>query len=983
MAKTYTQSFATDDRRFVFQFNYSGNDNDASIELTILFNKPNSDTPTSVPVFGPYDCSLNKVIHFDSDQKECCGNAGIKGYVTLFIHDKEIWINSDFYYGLKNQYIHFEGILGILDFDAHPINPPINPIEEPEENESIDIYPSPELDQSNHELPDQEKDSFPYIYMRYWPRITNEDLNYNFIIYQNKNNSKLFNSFANSSLDRLSKEKSAINFINSSTQFIRSVSDNKEICNIPTLYKQIKLLASGEEPLNVLELLIMIIKTLKLDPDQTFDEDTEIDMVDYVAIIQDFLKSNDLQKNIEDAWNSYFSLIFTLGYDDYLLKNLYQSIATVNCLNQLFLPKLSPEKMIKQSVLSLINANIVLPGQFFSADEVSSPPNSPPIHQKNLSIPYAIGELQMVKERFVKYQSGEIAHIENIMSGEKKEVQKRKLSRTNELDEKSDTESSSNLLQNESKERNLATETRNRIVDNTKETDYSNLKTSYGTPNMITYNGKITVKKPEERKRDILKTGKNIVDQTLNRLEHEVKKKRNFNRLNESEDLVTSTFDNSSNNRSTIAVYKWLNKVYKNYIVNYGNRLMIEFIIKNPADHYLSLYSQLNGIILNKPKSLTDLGINNYKDISPKKFADYYAECSDVKAPPKAVTVSATLSIGSEELIRVADNYYADSLELVTSISNDSSITYLDAMVGKHYFHLTGGTSISSKLDMETGSIPVSVFVSSDVDIKSPPETIQNFGVNVEILCQPNDDSITKWQVDTYNILKNNYYLKTQEYYEKSQFNLINDAQFKNFDMELINQELMNKCISELFRIYQSENPQESKESLGVGELRYLQFFKSLFEWDEMYYVFHESFQKDKKHKLPELFVEKNESLKQAFSFFINADYARIILPVVPENNGSTLFYLATGYQWTADKKICPAIAEYILNPGHNSIAKAAGFDETAKSNVEVINELKKIDFTGDKIKQIGESWEVVIPTTMTILEESSKLFEINEANNE
>jgi hypothetical protein len=984
MAKTYTQSFSTDDRRFVFQFNYSGNDNNATIELTILFNKPNSVTPSVVPVFGPHNCSLNTEIRFDSTKTECCGTAIIKGYVTLFIHENEIWINSDFYYGLKDHSIHFEGILGILNFEIHPINPPIEPGEEPEEKESIDIYPSPEIDQSKHEFPDHEKDSFPYIYMRYWPRITTEDLEANFIIYPNVNNSKLFNMLSDKTIDRIAKEKAAINFINNSNNFIRLISDEtSSTYYLPILYRQIKLMALNEKPLNVLEFLSLIIQTLRLEPNKSSEKGNETQMEDYVTLIQDFLKTAKLEKSIDNVWNSYFSLIFTLGYDDFLLKNLYQCIAVYNCLNHLFLPTFLPIEITKQAVLSLIEASIVLPSQFFSNTSTNSPPISPPSMQNNASIPYAIGELQMVKERFIRYQSGEIAHIENIMSGEKKEVQKRKLTRTSEHDENSDLHLSSELLKNKSKQTEQATEKIHHIVDNAKETDYSNLKTSYGTPNILTYDGKITVKKPEERKRDILKTGKNIVDQTVNRLRHEVKKNRNFKQLSESEDLVTSTFDNSSNNKSTMAVYRWLNKVYKNYIVNYGNRLMIEFIIKDPAEHYLSMYAQLNGVTLTKPKSLNELGIESYKDISIAKYADYYAECSDIKAAPKAKTVSATLSVGSEELIKISDNYYADSLELVASISSDSSITYLDVMVGKHYFHLTSGMSVSSKLDKETGSIPVSVFVSNDIDIKSPPETIANFGVNIEILCEPSPDIISKWQVDTYNALKASYYIKTQEYYEKSKFNFTNDAQFKNFDSQLIQQELMNQCIGELFRIYQTENPDESQESLGIGELRYLQFFKSLFEWNEMYYVFHESFQKEKKRTVPELFVAKNESLKQAFSFFINADYARIILPVVPENNGATLFYLASAYQWTADKKICPATAEYVLQPGQNNIVKTTGFDQTGKSNVEVINEIKKIDFTEDKVNQVGEAWEVVLPTTMTVLEESSKLFQTNEGSNE
>jgi hypothetical protein len=120
-----------------------------------------------------------------------------------------------------------------------------------------------------------------------------------------------------------------------------------------------------------------------------------------------------------------------------------------------------------------------------------------------------------------------------------------------------------------------------------------------------------------------------------------------------------------------------------------------------------------------------------------------------------------------------------------------------------------------------------------------------------------------------------------------------------------------------------------------------------------MYFVFQESLEKgnNKKITLPDL-VEYKEYDK-LFTIFLQADYARIFLPVRPGFDLITLFYLATGIIWEGKRESVPALG-----------------NREQDRDLEIVNELKKITFEPVEEKQIGASWEIRVPTSMQILGE-------------
>jgi len=111
-----------------------------------------------------------------------------------------------------------------------------------------------------------------------------------------------------------------------------------------------------------------------------------------------------------------------------------------------------------------------------------------------------------------------------------------------------------------------------------------------------------------------------------------VKEERISKIIEEFEENSKHGFDNRKGDKHVSGVYRWVDKIYKNKVLNYGKRLMYEFMLPQPAHfHYLNTSGKenvLNGDIIEKPidpRSNLSLGStfeNTYKFWAEKYGAD-------------------------------------------------------------------------------------------------------------------------------------------------------------------------------------------------------------------------------------------------------------------------------------------------------------------------------------------------------------------------
>jgi hypothetical protein len=81
------------------------------------------------------------------------------------------------------------------------------------------------------------------------------------------------------------------------------------------------------------------------------------------------------------------------------------------------------------------------------------------------------------------------------------------------------------------------------------------------------------------------KYAKDVTDRSVERVVKKVREEQIRKVINEYEE--TNTHKLEAKDEHTVGLYRWVNKVYKAKVVNYGKRLMLEFLIPEPAAFHL------------------------------------------------------------------------------------------------------------------------------------------------------------------------------------------------------------------------------------------------------------------------------------------------------------------------------------------------------------------------------------------------------------
>lgn len=94
--------------------------------------------------------------------------------------------------------------------------------------------------------------------------------------------------------------------------------------------------------------------------------------------------------------------------------------------------------------------------------------------------------------------------------------------------------------------------------------------------------------------------------------------------------------DNARKDKNVVGIYRYINKRYKAQVFNYGERLMFEFLIPEPAEFYRKSIENKNRFekdkfycSLKKIKTLKENGITS-KDQFSEFWVDYYAKLLNI-----------------------------------------------------------------------------------------------------------------------------------------------------------------------------------------------------------------------------------------------------------------------------------------------------------------------------------------------------------------
>ncbi len=582
--------------------------------------------------------------------------------------------------------------------------------------------------------------------------------------------------------------------------------------------------------------------------------------------------------------------------------------------------------------------------------------------------PAGVADLLVVKQQLVRYEAADVAHIENVLKGEKKEREHTIRRETEEF----------TLLETETtttQERELESTSR---FEMSRETSIT-IKEDAALKAGLTLSGKYgpTVefsasaegsmsRSKEEATKSAASFSQDVTERSSNKVTERVLNRSSLRVTNEVIEKNTHTLDNVGGTGHISGVYQWVNKVYQVQMFNYGIRMMYDFMVPEPAVFLITALESAHATAtdLEKPAPFT-LRPDQINEANYFAWVQQYGATDVVPPPDMYKTKSLDFKAGGGEdgtnynhsgQLQIDEGYQAiyGSVGLAGNIWENTAS--LDVVLGRRTNRIGTGLGVgfwSTNLDGEMDTIPIALdsFKYSQI------------AVAVEVKCQRTDRAMLKWRLETHAKITQAYKARLSEYEEKLaslelQAGVTIRGRNPLLNMELMNDELKKHCITiiteqhfDLFDSIQtgSYNVPQINLSENAAEGPYVRFFEQAFEWEHMTWLTYPYFW-GRKSKWHERIAY--EDADPVFNQFLKAGYCRVVVPVRPGFEGAIDHFMTYGEIWNGGP--LPTIS----NPLYLPIA-----DEIAE----------RLDRPGDEIPQ-GDPWLVRIPTTLVHLRPDDKL---------
>ena len=612
-----------------------------------------------------------------------------------------------------------------------------------------------------------------------------------------------------------------------------------------------------------------------------------------------------------------------------------------------------------------------------------------------------VQEFRRVEQTLCCYLPGEVSHIENVMAAEYKERSTRNLLRTEYTTEITSETEVEKLNDTTSTERNeLSTEV-SKELQNDKSFDVSGSVSVSKKSKMIgnitanastSYNNSSTSSLANTEAKNY---AKEITERALERVVQKTTEKRTSKMIREFEENNKHGFDNRLGTQHITGVYRWVDKIYTNQLVNYGRRLMFESNIPHPALLYkkaMKWKSETDEIIsstLTPPKTLNEFGINSSKDINADN-ADLAASAYGVTVEPFQIETQYR-SLDFSPIGAVENNSYTQSqVHPGIPIPEGFVATRIDGICSYEYKPTTNYAAISlnfSGYEEKDGNHYKNGTTTFDINIDLTQNIIGsisfivsykrtvNYSGSIKIKCVTDPALESDWQEATYELLQNAYQVELDQYNEELALQQAANAAAADqeanpsYSNEALNRlieerELKRACIEMMSKPYcysfgknfysinancenKAEIPHINQSEALERYANFIKFFETAFQWDILSYVLYPYYYNES-CEWPELMQIKNND--PIFEAFLQSGMAKLMIPVRPQYEKAVLYYMETGEIYL----------EGDLIPDFED-------DRYVSVLKDVANQ--------DEISVEG-SWETRVPSTLTIIQAKSTYFE-------
>ncbi len=588
-------------------------------------------------------------------------------------------------------------------------------------------------------------------------------------------------------------------------------------------------------------------------------------------------------------------------------------------------------------------------------------------HTKGTVAPAGIADLLVVKQQLIGYEGVDIAHIENILKGEKK-LREHTHRETTEVVTLTETEST------KTEERELETTDRFEMTRETAVTIKEDIAVKAGLKVSGSYGPTVEFavsaegsynRSKEEATKTAAKFSQDVTERSARKISERVLQRVQTTVTTETIEKNTHELNNVAGTGHISGVYQWVNKLYQAQMFNYGLRTMFDFMVPEPAAFLIQAMTNAHSsaLTLQKPPDFK---------LTPSQITEtnysYWVKvtgATDVVPPPELYrTKAADFKAGGGEhdadynhsgQIAMDDGYRAifGSVGVVRNIwESDNSV---DVVLGRRTQRMSGGDWMwTTTLDDERDSIPfgIDTFHCSQV------------AVAIEVKCVRTDRAMEKWRLETHAKLQTAHNAQVADYEEKLaalqlQAGIAIHGNNPATNLATIDTELKKNCISILtdqhFDLFDAidTSPTNNLPEIDIyeaaGEGPYVRFFEQAFEWEHMSYVTYPYFWGRKDQWDERIAYEDTDPV---FADFLKAGYCRVSVPARPGFEGAIDHFLTFGETWNGGP--LPAISSPLYLPIADEIAE-------------------RLDRPGDEFPQ-GDPWKVRIPTNLVHLRPDDKL---------
>ena len=462
-----------------------------------------------------------------------------------------------------------------------------------------------------------------------------------------------------------------------------------------------------------------------------------------------------------------------------------------------------------------------------------------------------IADYLKVEQTVHCYVEGEVSHIENIMAREYKEKATRRLARTEETTTSSSESEREQLTDTTTTDRFEMHNEATKAMQESQQLSGS-LSTSYSPLPKLQINAGLsygTTASQDESSLQAITKAQEITQRAMERVVSRVKEERIRKVVEEYEENNKHGFDNRQGDQHVTGVYRWVDKLYKNQVFNYGRRLMFEFMIPEPArKHLLGMTTNTadkDFVLLTKPvdprkvKQNTDLWaykLTNYKEISDDTLKFWSGMYNvEIEAQPQSkITVGKSFNInlsGGSTLkdvesnsgcgeVEIPEGYNATrAIGIFTAVSDNvkGAARLLSITVGNKTV-FTSDQFGNKTIVVDTNEVSTNTAVAA-VNPTAPLQFLPlNYGnklpvsytlgnhivgdITVTVTCELSTSAKEAWQIKAFNAIMAAYEEAVAKYNEQLEKEGEKAAQIKasnpGFYREIENRILKQNCISYL-----------------------------------------------------------------------------------------------------------------------------------------------------------------------------------------